>query len=65
MNSVAKAAFAALLLLAAPAIAQDAAAPPATSATPTAANPQGPVPYETLRRPDRPAARSVARPAAA
>ncbi|MFD3262645.1 serine hydrolase domain-containing protein [Phenylobacterium ferrooxidans] len=65
MNSVAKAAFAALLLLAAPAIAQDAAAPPATSATPTAANPQGPVPYETLRRPVRPAARSVARPAAA
>ncbi|MBP8247751.1 MAG: serine hydrolase [Phenylobacterium sp.] len=60
MNSVAKAAFAALLLLlAAPAAAQ--APPPAGPAL----NPQGPVPYETLRRPARPAVRATARPAVA
>ena len=61
MNSVAKAAFAALLLLlAAPAAAQDAAAPSATSA----ANPQGPAPYEPLKRPAKPAVRATARAAA-
>ena len=58
MNSVAKAAFAALLLLlAAPAAAQDPAVRPATSA----ANPQGAVPYEALKRP---AVRATVRPAA-
>ncbi|WP_340647677.1 serine hydrolase domain-containing protein [Phenylobacterium sp.] len=58
MTSVAKAAFAALLLfLAAPASAQDATALPAASDV----NPRGPVPYEALRRP---AVRAVARPAA-
>ncbi|CAN5516926.1 serine hydrolase domain-containing protein [soil metagenome] len=62
MNSVAKAAFAALLLLlAAPAAAQDAAA---SSATP-AANPKGPVPYEALKRPAQPTAHATVRPAAA
>lgn len=60
MNSVAKAAFAALLLLvAAPAAAQ---APAAAS---PAVNPQGPVPYEALRQPIRPAVRAPVRTVAA
>ncbi|WP_421932678.1 serine hydrolase domain-containing protein [Phenylobacterium sp.] len=55
MNFVAKAAAAILLLLAAPAAAQDTAAPAAT------ATPQGPVPYEALRTPAKPAVRPATR----
>ena len=58
MQAVAKAAFAALLmLLAAPATAQDTAMTPA-------ATPQAPIAYETLRRPGQPSPRPPARAAA-